>query len=467
MSLEPLSLLLELLRARLRRWGPKGEPPEPVVQALAARAVRLDRGSEQLPLNGESGKCDWLDLLVIAFGLGWGRQLHFVVGQPLPEGWAGVWEKAVIWLNSVVFKAMLSASRFLEFGLGVQGYAFCDHPELNPGVAQQIAVDLITGHCPCSKLCVSPLAHGGTSGNYLRRLERCVRQHAVVGWDPRKASFVDFVYQAVKGIKPSHGGNCWAVALVQGMYYWYLHELCQLRLVDVLVWVCPTDGSLNFEGLPCLRCRDEQRGEVVIRSAFRTVVRRLVVPRHLNISGRYYEAAYWRCQNCCEALYPGQPFFPGTHYYPEELRECPQCKQGRGPGAKRSRVHLLARPESSLEERFVDLSTIDSECAPQEELLADGEGSPESEADPSAADEAAMLPHETPKKLWAAVGKLTPSKQRLIRLIYQERLTLEEAALRLGVSLAEAGRLHTAATRELKKALAATQCHPKGEEEHD
>ena len=138
--------------------GPEGDPPESMVELLRHVVLRRASGRVLALLRDDWGRgLVELGQLVIAFGLGWGRQIEFEPDQPLPRGWSGVWRKSEDWLERQIFIAMSWTSNYLESGLCVQGYAFGEHPELNLGVAQQMACWFILGTCPCPTLCLTLL----------------------------------------------------------------------------------------------------------------------------------------------------------------------------------------------------------------------------------------------------------------------------------------------------------------------
>ncbi|HXP63333.1 MAG TPA: hypothetical protein VN829_22720 [Dongiaceae bacterium] len=448
------------LRRLLGRWGPASDPPAEVVRHVS-RLVRARAGAALgQVLRGEPVGLARLSQLVAAYGLGWCRQLRFTEWESRPCGWGGVWDRAADWLLGVVYKGMLGASRFLEFGLGVEGYAFRRHPELTRGVAQTLAVWLITGTCRCSRLPLGHSSAGAGLANCLRRMARCLRQHSIVGWDPERASLSDFVFQAVKGARTPKRRHFAPKALVQGMHYWNLHHLSHIHFADVLVWVCGADGSRNFEGLPCLQCRDEGRGGAVDPLAFRTVLRRLIVPKQYD--GRYYPTAYWHCQHCGKNGCADHPNFPGGHYYPEERRSCPWCGKPRGAGARRSQVYLLAprgaaRLMALPSPSDLDFDAVEEESADSAPLgsVGPGEGEPEPFAESESTREPLRPARSAipPAAVEAAVAGLDRSEQGLVRLMFWEKLTLPEAALRLGLTSHAAKELQTAALKKLETAL--------------
>src|SRR5690242_12023967 len=118
-------LLPVLLRDALRSYGPGGEPPEWVITAVLKRLQNRRRRLRPACLAGGSRGLGELEGLVNAYGLGAGRVIRLAA-----EGWHGVWAKARQWLEVEVSKCIGATSRYLEFGLKIEGYAFREHEEL-------------------------------------------------------------------------------------------------------------------------------------------------------------------------------------------------------------------------------------------------------------------------------------------------------------------------------------------------
>ena len=85
-----------------------------------------------------------------------------------------------------------------------------------------------------------------------------------------------------------------------------------------------------------------------------------------------------------------------------------------------------------------------SECGESSPVLVD-------RSSPDASAEA--MRHETTEQLQAAISGLPPMACQLIRAVYYEGLTLEEAGRRLGVSKSWASRLHSRALQQLAECL--------------
>jgi hypothetical protein len=433
--------LPDLLRSVMRSWGPEpdrpggSEPPERMVTALmrllGSKATKVLR---EVLEDGQHG-LQALEQLVIAFGLGWGRRSGSLPWPGSAVGWDGVWDGARRWLEDQVFRCMTRTSHYLEFGLCIEGYAFREHPDLSPMVVQRMVYWLISGKCPCPKL----FAKGAGGRRSELRVARCLRDHSIAGWDAEACSFLDFIWQAVKGPKPHRArrmGNFSPKALVQGMHFWNLHQESHLHFADVLVWICRLDGSRNFEGLPCLMCLDNKRGGVFDPGAFRTVDRRLVVP--LDYEGRYVKAVYWNCQHCRELAYPG-------HYYPGHLKTCPKCQRGRGPGTRRSHVFLLGPSGRGGGEVRWPENQADSGSDADEPVLAEL---------PVAGLDGRILEPHTPNPrialVRAVLDELEPSARRILELRFVEQLTRGEAARAMGLTTEVARRLEAAARKQFK-----------------
>jgi hypothetical protein len=431
----------ELVRGYLRSWGPGGEPPEPVVEAVVARLAEsatrlLTRLREGVPFASAQ-----LEHLVIAYGLGWSRWKPRRAPASWRTGWDGVWDKPRLWLEDKVYDCMHRTSLYLEFGLFVEGYAFRPHPELSRGVSFELTQWLIEGSCRCAELT------GETAGGarYSARLARCLRDHVIQGWVPDECSIFSFLWQAIKGSRAHRErglGDFSPKGLVQGMYFWHLHDQSKLRFGPVLVWICPRDGSPNFEGLPCRQCLEEQRGKVTAGDAFRDVIPRLLIPRAGH--GRYFEAVFCNCQHCGRRSYPDHPFFPGRHYYPWHLRVCPMCHNGRTAGAARSTVYLLGSREN-----------FDGP-APLPDRVGIAEGPlPFAGIDGRICDSPAGL-DPSHLDLRAAMAELEPQAQRILTLRILDQLSPVEAAQELGLSPSQARRLEETAKKLLKAKLTET-----------
>ena len=465
MSPEQIS---DLVRIMLRRWGPGGDAPPGVLKTVLGRMARRAPGIWHRLRDDAPDGSDQLEQLVIAFGVGWGRHVGPRRRLKRGGGWEDIWEPAVRWLEDRVFLCMLRTSRYLEFALNVEGYAFCEHPELNRWIAQRMVVWLIDGTCPCAKLALEHSSSGSAQANYVRRALRCFLQHRVAGWNPEACSFYCFVWQAVKGPNPRKGlrsGAFLPKSLAQSMHFWNLYHDCHLRLVDVLVWVCGIDGSLNFEGLPCLTCLNEGRGQVYDPDAFRAVIPRLVIPK--SFGGRYVKAAYWNCQHCRKLKFPDHAFFPGTHYYPDAPdgpSVCPKCRNGRGPGAKRSHVYLLGAfeprstqtgcPERDLAlDEVVDPASLVDGLSTGGACLGDLTGNA---CDPRHGEGYYA-------QLDTALSELDPLASQIIRLRFHSELTPVEVARRLNLPPDRAGALEALAMRTLRAKIEARLEEDEGE----
>jgi hypothetical protein len=438
MSRELLSDLLSLLRT----WGPAGDPPENVVRDLT-RCLLVEAGRivTLVEAHDPRGALE-LKQLVIAYGLGWGRQTVPQRGDG--TNWEGIWDKARIWLEDVVFACICQTSLYLEFGLSIEGYAFREHPEVDRSVAQRLVYWLIHGGCLCPSLFAA-----SEGARCEARAARCLRDHSIVGWVPQRCSFLDFVWQAVKGPMPHHDrklGHFSPKALVQGMHFWNLHSEVDLQFGNVLVWVCKLDRTANFEGLPCRECLEHGRKGIFDQEAFRTVAPRLLITKEHH--GRYFPADYWNCQTCRKRTYADDISFPGTHYYPYHLKTCPKCDNGRGPGAKRSRVYLLAPAERRVSERNWDDGTSPLELTVDESALG---SLPTAGLDGSITT--AGHPNPLLEKLRSGLRALDPAERRILELRYIEQLTLVEAALVMGLNPSAGRELEKRALKELKRRI--------------
>ena len=418
--------LPDLLRDALKEYGPGGEPPEWVVTALLKRFQYRPSRLLAAVLAGGSRGVGELEELVIAYGLGSGRVLN-----PAAGGWHVVWDKPRKWLEAMVYHCIKTTSRYLEFGLRIEGYAFRRHEELRYEVVQMLVGWLIEGNCKCADLLPDKTQH---------RKARCLIAHSVKGWNPERCSFSDFIWQAIKGSMARFErklGKFSPYGLVQGMHFWNLHQVCHLRLADVLVWVCQIDGCRNFEGLPCLECLRNHRRGVCHPSAFRTVIPRLIIPKRWD--GRYVEKAYWNCQYCRKFRYGDHDFFPGSHYYPEFLIACPKCGQGHTRGAKRSHVYVLSPREDRSFEENADLRTKPDGHGVKDLVMAGLDG--------KLCDScSAIAPWDIP---WSVLDELEPIARQLMELRFFEQLTKVEAAQEMGLTVDQAKRLEAAAMRQI------------------
>ncbi len=433
----------------LRQVGPGADPPGDAVRAIL-RLLEVKAPTIRAEVLNEVPRGRMaLEQLIIAYGLGWGRPSAW---RHLADSWSGVWDRARHWLEDQVGRCMTRTSRYLEFGLFIEGYAFREHPELSQVFVQKIIAWLIEGTCPCPTL----FSTGSDDPSNKRRVIRCSHDHTIIAWNPEASSFLDFVWQAVKGPKPRrdrHLGDFSPKALVQGMHFWNLHHESHLRFGDVLVWICDNDGTSNFEGLPCLECLNKKREKRFDPNAFRTVITRLVVP--MPYHGRYLEAAYWNCQHCRNLSYP-DPFFPGTHYYPEPLSHCPKCGKSRTPGAKRSRVYLLGPREQLGGGLLCDNEPANSDleaAAPnvEDQLMAGVDG--------AICD--SQVPDPRLLDLRMALEELDPQARRIIELRGIEQLTLVEAAQQMGLTPERALQLEVTARKQLKAKMLDLDEEPK------
>jgi RNA polymerase sigma factor (sigma-70 family) len=449
-----VSVIIDLLRQLLRIWGPGGEPPQPVLdhifRKLRTRAPNLLR-----LLASDSGLAiPPLEELVIAYGLTWGRHRPSRRGTVVAsKSWDGVWGPSLEWLEARVFDCMRRASRYLEYGLRVEGYAFGPHPELDHAVAMAMVESFIEGTCPCPKLA----RENSSEHNFKRRQLRCELQHQLASWNPERCSFFAFVCQAVKGALPRGGAGSGVFqpkSLTQGMHFWHLHHLCGLRLANVLVWVCPTDGSLNFEDLPCRVCLDTGRGRQFDAQAFRTTIQRLLIP--WSAGGRYVSLDYWNCQHCRRVKHPEAIHHPPYSFYPKDLTLCPKCRKGRGPGASQSSVYVLAPREEVLEEdRTGRDSSVGSDSDAADEDSRDVEPNDGATAGAVGGEDRSTL-------LKAALRALPPLSRRVLDLRFTRALTRVEVAQKLKLSPERVRTLETDALRTLR-----AQLHAQDEESND
>jgi hypothetical protein len=309
----------------------------------------------------------------------------------------------------------------------------------------------INGKCKCAERCGDPAKGGASASNLKARLARCLRAHNVFGWDPLACSFLDFVFQAVKGFKPEGAGRIKSGALVQGMHYYHLQRLNHIQFVDVLVWVCPHDGTRNFEKLPCLECRKAGRGRVLVPDAWRTVQRWLVVAEQSG--ARFQDWHYWSCQYCRDHP-PADQHFPGVHYYPDFHDVCPKCGHRRTRGAKQSRVFIMRPPVN--DDREVPLHEFEQFLA---DLPARDAGRPVSPADfaevPEPEDEPPPRQRTvyTTDEIHAAIEALDKPLRWLVRARHFRHLTMSEIAETLSLPVGRLEDLHAAAMRKLLRTL--------------